>query len=101
MGAFNVCQVLEMIRSVLSNKCSTWNETVICVSWVLSNLAESRNFASQLDVAALQLFVTVLERCIMLLSAFVKNHKTIDQKVQSTMKEAVLLMNYITLSAVR
>jgi hypothetical protein len=101
MGAFNVSQVLEMIRSVLSNKCNTWNETVICVSWVLSSLAEARNFMGQLDVTALQLFVTVLESCITLLSAFVKNHKAVDQKVQSTRKEAVSLMNYITLSAVR
>jgi hypothetical protein len=101
MGAFNVSQVLEMIRSVLNNKCNTGNETVICVSWVLSNLTEARDFVSQLDVTALQLFVTVLEGCITLLSAFVKNHKAGDQKVQSARKEAVLLINCITLSAVR
>lgn len=101
MGAFNVSQVLEMIRTVLSNKCSTWNETVIYVSWLLSNLAEARNFVRQLDIMALQLFVTVLESCITLLSAFVKNHKAVDHKTQSTRKEAVLLMIYITLSAVR
>jgi len=101
MDAFNVSQVLEMIKSVLSNKCSTWNETVICVCWVLNNLAEARNFARQLDITPLQLFVMVLESCITLLSAFVKDHKAIDHKVQSTRKEAVLLMIYITLSAVR
>lgn len=101
MGAFNVSQVLEMIRSVLNNKCSTWNETVICVSWVLSNLAEARNFVRQLDIVALQLFVTVLESCVTLLSAFVKNHKAVDHKMQSTRKEAVLLMTCIALSAVR
>jgi hypothetical protein len=101
MGAFNVSQVLEMIRSVLSNKCSAWNETVICVSWVLNNLAEAKNFVRQLDITALQLFVTVLESCITLLSAFVKSHKAVDHKVESTRKEAVLLMIYITLSALR
>jgi hypothetical protein len=90
-----------MIRSVLNNKCSTWNETVICVSWVLCNLAEARNFVSQLDIAALQLFVTVLESCMTLLSAFVKSHKAVDHKMQSTRKEAVLLMICITLSTVR
>lgn len=101
MGAFNVSQVLEMIRSVLINKCNTWNETVICVSWVLSNLAEARNFVRQLDSTALQLFVTVLESSITLLSAFVKDHKAVDYKVQRTRKEAVLLMIHITLSALR
>jgi hypothetical protein len=101
MGAFNVGQVFEMIRSVLNDKCSTWNETVICVSWVLSNLAEARNFVRQLDIVTLQLFVTVLESCITLLSAFVKSHKAVDHTMQSTRKEAVLLMIYISLSAVR
>jgi hypothetical protein len=101
IGAFNIGQVLEMIRSVVNTKCSTCNDTVICVSWVFSNLAEARNFVSQLNIAALQLFVTVLESCITLLSAFVKSHKAVDHKMQSTRKEAVLLMICITLSAVR
>ncbi|XP_023706011.1 uncharacterized protein LOC111863703 isoform X2 [Cryptotermes secundus] len=101
MGALNVCQVLEMTRSVLSDTHNTWNETVISVSWVLSNLVEGRNFASQLDMTSLQLFVTVLETCIAMLSAIVKNHKVRDQNAENTKREAVLLMSCITLSVAR
>lgn len=101
MGALNVCQVLEMTRSVLSDTHNTWNETVISVSWVLSNLVEGRNFASQLDMTSLQLFVTVLETCIAMLSAVVKNHKVRDQNAENTKREAVLLMSCITLSVAR
>jgi hypothetical protein len=101
VGAFNVNQVLEMIRRVLTEKCNTWNETVMCIGWVLSNLVESRNLATQLGVTSLQLLATVLETCIVLLSAFVKTHKSRDQEVLGTKNEAVLLMSCITLSATR
>jgi hypothetical protein len=101
MGALNVCQVLEMTRSVLNDKHDACNETVICVSWVFSNLVEGRNFASQLNVTSLQLFITVLETCIGMLSASVKTQKVRDQRAESAKKEAVLLMSCITLSGVR
>jgi hypothetical protein len=101
MGALNVCQVLELARSILNDKHNTWSETVICVSWVLNNLVEGRTFASQLDVTSIQLFITVLETCIAMLSTFVKNHKARDQKTESTKKEAVFLMSCITISAAR
>jgi hypothetical protein len=101
VGALNVCQVLEVVRNVLSDKHSACSETVICVSWVLSNLVEGRHFASQLDVTSVQVFVTVLETCMAMLSKFVKSHKARDQKAESTKKEAVLLLSCITLSAAR
>lgn len=101
VGAFNVSQVLELIKRILSDKCSTWNETVMCVSWILNNLVESRSLANQLDLTSLQLLVTILETCITLLSEFVKNHKAMDKKMQSTKKEAVLLMSCMTLSVIR
>lgn len=94
-------QVLEMIKRILSDKCSTWNETVMCVSWLLHNLVESSSITNQLDVTSLQLLVTVLETCVKLLSEFIKNHKAMDKKVQSTRKEAVLLLSCMTLSGTR
>jgi hypothetical protein len=101
MGALNVCQVLEMARSVLSDKHNACSETVICVSRVLNSLVEGRNVASQLDVTSVQVFITVLETCIATLSTVVKSHKARDQKAESTTKEAVLLMSCITRSAAR
>jgi hypothetical protein len=101
MGAFNVSQVLEMVKSILSYKCNPWNETVMCVSWVLANLIESRSLAKQLDVTSVQLLVTVLQASITSLSEFVKTHREVHKDVQSTKKEAVLLMSCMTVSVTR